>query len=87
MSSLAARNKRIAIARTMITKPRVIVADEPTGALDSATSLEVIKLLQEINNDEGVTDIIVTREAEVSRVTKRIIRLKDGIIAEQEEQL
>jgi putative ABC transport system ATP-binding protein len=71
----------------MITKPRVIVADEPTGALDSATSLEVIKLLQEINNDEGVTDIIVTREAEVSRVTKRIIRLKDGIIAEQEEQL
>ncbi len=63
------------------------MADEPTGALDSATSLEVIKLLQEINNDEGVTDIIVTREAEVSRVTKRIIRLKDGIIAEQEEQL
>jgi putative ABC transport system ATP-binding protein len=65
----------------MITKPRVIVADEPTGALDSATSIEMMKLLQEINN-EGVTIIIVTHERDISQMTKRIIRLKDGVIEE-----
>lgn len=73
--------QRIAIARAMVTKPRVIVADEPTGALDSNTSLEVMKLLQEINN-EGVTIIIVTHERDISGMTNRIIRLKDGVIEE-----
>jgi putative ABC transport system ATP-binding protein len=80
------QKQRVAIARAMIAKPRVIVADEPTGALDSTTSFEVMKLLQEINNDEGVTIIIVTHERDISLMTKRIISLKDGIIAEQEEQ-
>lgn len=73
--------QRIAIARAMVTKPRLIVADEPTGALDSATSFEVMKLLQGINN-EGVTIIIVTHERDISQMTKRIVRLKDGIIAD-----
>lgn len=73
------QKQRIAIARAMITKPRVIVADEPTGALDSSTSVEVMRLLQEINN-EGVTIIIVTHERDISRMTKRIVRLKDGLI-------
>jgi putative ABC transport system ATP-binding protein len=76
--------QRIAIARAMVTKPRVIVADEPTGALDSVTSFEVMKLLQEIN-DEGVTIIIVTHERDISQMTKRIVRLKDGIIEEGQE--
>ncbi|MFC1494005.1 ABC transporter ATP-binding protein [Thermodesulfobacteriota bacterium] len=75
--------QRIAIARAMVTKPRVIVADEPTGALDSTTSFEVMKLLQEIN-DEGVTIIIVTHERDISRMTRRIVRLKDGVIEEEE---
>lgn len=76
------QKQRIAIARAMITKPRVIVADEPTGALDSTTSMEVMKLLQEINND-GVTIIIVTHERDISQMTKRIVRLKDGLIEEE----
>ena len=77
------QKQRVAIARAMITKPRVIVADEPTGALDSQTSLEVMKLLQEINN-EGVTIIIVTHERDISQMTRRIVRLKDGVIAEED---
>jgi putative ABC transport system ATP-binding protein len=77
------QKQRIAIARAMITKPRVIVADEPTGALDSATSIEVMKLLQEINNN-GVTIIIVTHERDISQMTKRIVRLKDGVMEEGE---
>lgn len=73
------QKQRIAIARAMVTKPRVIVADEPTGALDSATSIEVMKLLQEINN-EGVTIIIVTHERDISAMTKRVVKLNDGVI-------
>jgi putative ABC transport system ATP-binding protein len=73
--------QRVAIARAMVTKPRVILADEPTGALDSNTSFEVMKLLQEINK-EGVTIIIVTHERDISQMTKRIVRLKDGVILE-----
>ncbi len=73
------QKQRIAIARAMVTKPRVIVADEPTGALDSATSIEVMKLLQEINN-EGVTIIIVTHEKDISLMTKRVVKLNDGVI-------
>ncbi len=76
------QKQRIAIARAMVTKPRVIVADEPTGALDSATSFEVMRLLQEIN-DEGVTIIIVTHEEDISRMTKRVVRLRDGLISDR----
>lgn len=79
------QKQRIAIARAMIAKPRVIVADEATGALDSATSFEVMKLLQEINK-ERVTIIIVTHERDISRMTKRIIRLKDGVIEEESQE-
>ena len=77
--------QRIAIARAMITKPRVILADEPTGALDTATSYEVMKLLQEIN-DEGVTIIIVTHETDISQMTKRVVRLRDGVIEEGHQE-
>lgn len=73
------QKQRIAIARALISKPKVIFADEPTGALDSVTSMEVMDLLQEINN-EGITIIIVTHEQDISLRTQKAIKLKDGNI-------
>jgi len=73
------QKQRIAIARALISKPKVILADEPTGALDSATSMEVMDILQEINNT-GITVIIVTHERDIAERTQRSIKLKDGLI-------
>lgn len=73
------QKQRIAIARSLISKPKVILADEPTGALDSVTSMEVMDLLQEIN-EEGITIIIVTHEHDIAQRTQRSIKLKDGVI-------
>lgn len=73
------QKQRVAIARALIGQPRVILADEPTGALDSVTSEEVMNLLREINR-EGITMVVVTHENEVADRCDRIIRLRDGYI-------
>lgn len=73
------QKQRVAIARALVGKPKVILADEPTGALDSGTSIEVLKLLREINAD-GITMIIVTHEHDIAALCDRTIHLVDGII-------
>jgi putative ABC transport system ATP-binding protein len=75
------QKQRVAIARSLISKPKIIFADEPTGALDSATSIEVMEILKEINKD-GITMILVTHEHDIAAMTHKIIRLHDGKIAE-----
>ncbi|GHT75947.1 ABC transporter ATP-binding protein [Bacteroidia bacterium] len=73
------QKQRVAIARALIANPQIILADEPTGALDSKTSEEVIQILRDVNK-EGMTMIIVTHEHSVAEATDKIIHLKDGII-------
>ncbi len=75
------QKQRVAIARALISNPKVILADEPTGALDTTTSFEVMEILKEVN-DQGITVIIVTHEHDIAAMTKKIIRLKDGVIEE-----
>ena len=73
------QKQRIAIARALASKPKVLLADEPTGALDSTTSEEVMGLIKKINS-EGKTILVVTHEQDIANMCKRIITLKDGII-------
>lgn len=73
------QKQRVAIARALASDPKVLLADEPTGALDSVTSYEVMRIIQKIN-DEGKTILIVTHEDDIAHMCKRIVNLKDGII-------
>ena len=73
------QKQRVAIARALASDPKVLLADEPTGALDTKTSYEVMELIQGIN-DEGKTILVVTHEHDIAQMTKRIVNLKDGLI-------
>jgi len=78
------QKQRVAIARAMAAEPKVLLADEPTGALDSKTSYEVMSLIQEIN-DQGNTILVVTHEHDIAKMCKRIVHLKDGVIEKDEK--
>jgi putative ABC transport system ATP-binding protein len=78
------QKQRVAIARAMAARPKVLLADEPTGALDTTTSYEVMDLIQKIN-EEGKTILVVTHEEDIAKMCKRIVRLKDGIIVEDKK--
>ena len=78
------QKQRVAIARAMASQPKVLLADEPTGALDSKTSCEVMDLIQKIN-DEGNTILVVTHEEDIAHMCKRIVYLKDGVIVEDKK--
>ena len=78
------QKQRVAIARALAAEPKLLLADEPTGALDSTTSQEIMQFLQQLN-DEGKTILIVTHEEDISLMCKRIVRLKDGVILEDKK--
>ena len=78
------QKQRVAIARAMAAEPKVLLADEPTGALDSKTSYEVMDLIQQIN-DKGNTILVVTHEPDIAEMCKRVVILKDGVIVEDKK--
>lgn len=76
------QQQRVAIARALVNTPSLVLADEPTGALDSRTSVEIIAVLQRLNTEKGITVIIVTHEKEIADYCRRLVVLKDGHIIE-----
>lgn len=81
------QQQRVAIARALANNPSLILADEPTGNLDSRSSAEILAVLQRLNRERGVTVIIVTHEADIAHHTRRIVQMRDGLIVRDEPNL
>jgi putative ABC transport system ATP-binding protein len=79
------QQQRVAIARAIVTGPATLFADEPTGNLDSKTTVEIMELLCKLNSDRGISIIMVTHEDDVAASAKRVVRVKDGLIASDEK--
>lgn len=79
------QQQRVAIARAIVNQPAILLADEPTGALDSKTGVEIMELFQSLHNDQGQTVILVTHDPYVARHTNRIIKLSDGHVVSDED--
>ncbi|MSQ26518.1 MAG: ABC transporter ATP-binding protein [Dehalococcoidia bacterium] len=78
------QQQRVAIARAIVNTPAIILADEPTGALDSRTSEEIMAIFQSLNQEDGITVIFVTHEREIAEHTRRILHIKDGVVQREE---
>jgi putative ABC transport system ATP-binding protein len=81
------QQQRVAIARALVNNPRIIMADEPTGALDSRTGTEIMGIFQRLNAEQGITVILVTHEHDVAQYAERIISVRDGNVAKDERVL
>ena len=79
------QQQRVAIARATVTHPKLLLADEPTGSLDSHRSVEIMKLLQKLNDEEGITVVLVTHEPDMAKYAKRIVHFVDGTVASDQE--
>jgi putative ABC transport system ATP-binding protein len=80
------QQQRVAIARALVTEPQVLLADEPTGNLDSERSVEIMQLLSALNRDGGISIVMVTHEAEMAAYAHTIVRFKDGLVLAVEQR-
>ncbi len=78
------QQQRVAIARALVNRPAILLADEPTGNLDSHTSVEVMEIFQRLNEEDGITVLLITHESDIAEYGKRIIRFHDGVVASDE---
>ena len=74
------QQQRVAIARALVNRPRILFADEPTGNLDSRTSIEVLRMFENLNRDEGITIMLVTHDPNIATHARRVIRIRDGVL-------
>jgi putative ABC transport system ATP-binding protein len=79
------QQQRVAVARALVTDPAILRADEPTGNLDTESSLEILKLLRDLNQ-QGRTIVLITHEADIAAFAQRVVRLRDGVIVSDERQ-
>jgi putative ABC transport system ATP-binding protein len=80
------QQQRAAIARALVTNPAILLADEPTGNLDTASSVEIMKLLTDLNQEQARTIVLITHERDIAAFAKRVVELRDGLIVTDERR-